>query len=664
MPCPRRLLLGGLAAVLAAAPLAVPSAASDLVLSPATPAATAELGHDRIGLLRGDTWYLRDSLDGGPSRTSRERVNGWTPVVADTDGDGAASLGVFRDGVWLLNGQDDQLPDVVHFGGVGDQPLAGDWNGDGTETLAVFRDGQWLFRGASPLEPPRSITFGKPGDRAVVGDWDGDGDTDIGVRRGVRWFLRDASTTGPASRSFDWGGPSDLPIVGDWDHDGRDEVGLFRDGTWFFRYSSPVVAVQSTRFGLAGDLPIVRRLPGLAQGVQHRVLRNTAVPYTAHVVVADLNGDVKPDTVLAQDRLRGLEVVSSMARRTRAVVAVNGDFALSDGRPVHLFADDGVLAQTPQLRGRALAFDAPGRRVSMGTPDIRTTVSTGPRTMQVTQLNAGAPSADHLAGWTAAGRGLGGPPRDHCYAGVAPTGPRAMDSAGSVRTPLKVTGVRCGGPPPAVPGTGAMLAARPDRAASAFLRTLSKGQALELSTRLGFAGAVDAIGGNPLLVTRGRIVDADVTGSGRFFARNPRTAVGLRRDGKLLLVVIDGRQGSYSAGATLRETAELMQALGSVEAINLDGGGSSEMVLNGVVVNRPSDGPERPVSSALAILRRSTAGGRPAAGSPAVFAPPSPASATDPGSTGGLVDALRRKGTPLPAELERAADAFAARQGR
>lgn len=660
MPVPRRLLLGALAAVLAGAPLAVPSAASGPVLTSATPAGTPELGYDRIGVLRGDTWYLRDSLQGGPSQTRRERVHGWAPLALDTDADGADSLGVFRDGVWLLDGQDDRLPDVVHFGHAGDQPVVGDWDGNGTDTLAVFRAGQWLFRSNDPLAAPRAITFGMPGDRAVVGDWDGDGDTDIGVRRGPRWFLRDASTAGRASRSFDWGRPTDVPVIGDWDHDGRDDVGLFRAGTWFFRPRSPVTPMQSTRFGLPGDLPIVRRLPGLAPGVQHRVLRNSAVPYTAHVVIVDLAANAQPDTVLAQDRLRGLEVLSSMSRRTRAVVAINGDYALSNGRPVHLFADDGVLAQTPQLRGRALAFDTTGRRVFMGFPDLKTAVSTGPRTAELRQLNAGAPSGPHLAGWTAAGTGLGAPPRDHCYAGVTPTGARTVDARGSVRTPLKVTGVRCGGPSPVVPSSGAMLGAKPDLPGSAFLRTLRKGQALQLSTQLGFPGAVDAVGGNPMLVTRRRIAAGDVDGSGSFFGRNPRTAVGLRRDGRLILVVIDGRQGSYSRGATLRETAELMHALGAVEAVNLDGGGSSEMLVNGVIVNRPSDGRERPVSSALTILRRSGSGPASApAGTPAPAVTGS-ASALDPASTGGLLDALRRDGVPLPADLAAVADQFAA----
>jgi hypothetical protein len=89
-----------------------------------------------------------------------------------------------------------------------------------------------------------------------------------------------------------------------------------------------------------------------------------------------------------------------------------------------------------------------------------------------------------------------------------------------------------------------------------------------------------------------------------------RTAVGLANNGRrLLLVVIDGRQAGYSLGTTLRETAEIMLALGARDAINLDGGGSSALVYRDStrtmrVANKPSDaGGERAVGDALAIVR-------------------------------------------------------------
>jgi exopolysaccharide biosynthesis protein len=66
--------------------------------------------------------------------------------------------------------------------------------------------------------------------------------------------------------------------------------------------------------------------------------------------------------------------------------------------------------------------------------------------------------------------------------------------------------------------------------------------------------------------------------------------------------VIDGRRPRWSRGATLGELRKIMRNLGAVDALNLDGGGSSEMVVKGKVVNRPSDGRERRITNAVLIL--------------------------------------------------------------
>jgi exopolysaccharide biosynthesis protein len=85
--------------------------------------------------------------------------------------------------------------------------------------------------------------------------------------------------------------------------------------------------------------------------------------------------------------------------------------------------------------------------------------------------------------------------------------------------------------------------------------------------------------------------------------RHPRTAVGITADGRLLWVTVDGRQAPYSDGMSLAELADLMARLGARDAVNLDGGGSTTMVVRGVVVNRPSDAAgERPVGNALVLV--------------------------------------------------------------
>jgi len=88
--------------------------------------------------------------------------------------------------------------------------------------------------------------------------------------------------------------------------------------------------------------------------------------------------------------------------------------------------------------------------------------------------------------------------------------------------------------------------------------------------------------------------------------RNPRTAVGRKADGTVLLVAVDGRN-KQAAGLSMFELQQVMAALGCVDAINLDGGGSTTMVVRGTVVNHPSDNKlfdaagERPVANAIIV---------------------------------------------------------------
>lgn len=119
-------------------------------------------------------------------------------------------------------------------------------------------------------------------------------------------------------------------------------------------------------------------------------------------------------------------------------------------------------------------------------------------------------------------------------------------------------------------------------------------------------GAAEVLGGYPELLDAGaRVGDLLVEANPSFAAsRHPRTAVAVSvEEPRLYLVVVDGRQGDYSTGMTLPELAELLEALGAEEALNLDGGGSSVLVVHGRAVSRPSDDAgERPVVNALLLV--------------------------------------------------------------
>jgi hypothetical protein len=227
-------------------------------------------------------------------------------------------------------------------------------------------------------------------------------------------------------------------------------------------------------------------------------------------------------------------------------------------------------------------------------------------TLAVQQVNRGAPAGDEVALFTPEGATLERPPADATSARLRAAGP---------------------------PGAHApdLAALEPDD---------------QVTVAWSFAawpGILETSGGNPTLVRNGRVLSGNVDGTTPFHRRNPRTAVGATADGRLLIVTVDGRQPGHSVGMSLRELAELFVRLGARSAINLDGGGSTTMVIDGIVVNRVSDPQERRVPTALLVLRA------PAPAVPPVEAALAPeaeaagqradldAAAADPGSTGGLL---------------------------
>lgn len=112
-----------------------------------------------------------------------------------------------------------------------------------------------------------------------------------------------------------------------------------------------------------------------------------------------------------------------------------------------------------------------------------------------------------------------------------------------------------------------------------------------------------AIGGGPYLVKDGKIY-IDKQGFSKYFlwGKEPRSAIGYTKNGKLILVTIDGRNEKVSEGATIPELARILWELGAYNAMNLDGGTSTQMVYKGRVVNNPTVKGGGKVNNALVIM--------------------------------------------------------------
>jgi exopolysaccharide biosynthesis protein len=403
----------------------------------------------------------------------------------------------------------------------------------------------------------------------------------------------------------------------------------------------------------------------IAPGVVYKHMLFKRPRQEVYVVSIDPSKRSTLDTVLAGNTLPGFERASSMAKRSRALVAINADYARPSGRPVHLFGRDGRILQTALVYGRNFGINKTETQTYFGHPKPKIYASEIDDLIEhrVDRVNDGFPGSKQMALYTPESKGVASVPEDACSARMYPSSAARLSSDGVPESEYEVGAVFCR-PSRVARLNGTILSARMtgQRASEYVVPGLTEGDRVTLGWDIGWPNVADTLGGNPLLMQGGNIVWNDVRGSHSFFARNPRTGIGVTRSGKVLLVVVDGRRRK-AKGMTLSRFARLFRDLGATWALNLDGGGSSTMVIKGNIVNRPSDGRERGVSSALVLL----SGADPGEGDTSTEVPLATTTAggraalQDPASTGGLVSAAVRRGDVTSALVRRLAERFDAR---
>jgi hypothetical protein len=385
------------------------------------------------------------------------------------------------------------------------------------------------------------------------------------------------------------------------------------------------------------------------------------------------------DVALSNNKLPGLEKTTSMARRHHAVAAVNASFFLPWGRPLGIFAADGSLKASPIAEGARVSAPRNERGLNIGHRrlSIRGFIDGTDDRFRVSAWNDQSPNRKWIAGYTPAGGRRVRPPRHSCAVRLKPEGPRRWGPERiGVEQSYQVRKVACSHDRLWLNG-GVVLASRMGSKGSLRLIRLKLAESVTLRwSVVGWASTMDAVAGSPVLMKDGAIVIKPC--SAYVCRRHPRTGVGVTRSGRIYMVVVDGRQRA-SKGMTIVQFARLFKRLGVRSAVNLDGGGSSTMVVKNHIVNSPSDpGGQRAVASALLVIRGRDAGEsrpRPPAGAGAASAyNPSPSDAAasrrsgelalkDPASTGGLLHALSEgefgaSPAALEPELLRAAHVF------
>jgi hypothetical protein len=296
---------------------------------------------------------------------------------------------------------------------------------------------------------------------------------------------------------------------------------------------------------------------------------------------------------------KGRETVSSMVRRASGVVGVNADFfqVPYTGESLGLLETGGQLVTSSLFHRTAMGWG--NGSIRFGVPRWQGTLTTPGGTLALDSANHQVGKNDLILLSSAYGIFELSPSVAYVEAKIV----EGKFSPGGVLD-LKVSGTGVGRPKGIVPKGEVLVVGSGKRASE--LTSIKVGDSLTANlNESGFdwAKVTESVSGGPKLVTAGKIdVEAVAEGFSDAFSttRHPRTAVGTTHSGDVLLVVVDGRQ-PQSVGASLAELAEIMIKMGCSEAMNLDGGGSSDLAMVDGPLNRPSDGGERAVADGIVV---------------------------------------------------------------
>jgi|GEM_PF-2501286 len=332
-----------------------------------------------------------------------------------------------------------------------------------------------------------------------------------------------------------------------------------------------------------------------AKGLVYRkLITQTPVPQRIHILELDRTYPVLPMTM--QGRASAL---SQMGQNAQAAAGINGGyFNLKIGQPVGAIKREGQWLSSPILERGAVAWGNGGtwRFGRVGFTGIS----------QWTD-GAGTQTTVPLVGFNTAYVESGVAAYTALWGAVYQTRTQGeivipvVEGKAAPASELEAVGTAV-----PIPAQGYLLVARGtgrpllmDRSQGGFSVTLTHGAADP-----GVEALPNILGGGPLLLQGGKSV---LDGKRERFqpdvliGKAPRTLLGRRGDGTILLVTVDGRQ-TDAKGMTLEEATNFMQSLGAVDALNLDGGGSTTFYLGGKVRNRPSGGQERLLPNGLAVL--------------------------------------------------------------
>ncbi len=327
-------------------------------------------------------------------------------------------------------------------------------------------------------------------------------------------------------------------------------------------------------------------------------------PVVIHVVTAPRpTGLYSLEPILSNATITGRARVTTMEKSVSSqstVVGTNGDlFNWNDGHPTGIVLQGGIIKSPPYRDRSSVGISDTGTLNVARVALYGYWQGLGSRhPLQVNRTPRGDGTALYTPAWGARTPSIAGA-FETVLQPFPPTTTGELDGTSLAQA----TG---GGTP--IPQNGAVLLSigsqAPRLATETTPPTVVHVQ-LVMAPDWPAQGITEALGGGPLVVRNGRAVytAGEDFLSSQLAPRDPRTGIGQRRDGKLVMVVADGRRAGYSVGLTNFELAQAMVRLDVYTGSALDAGGSSTMAFDGKLLNRPSDsGGERSVAETLALM--------------------------------------------------------------
>lgn len=389
-------------------------------------------------------------------------------------------------------------------------------------------------------------------------------------------------------------------------------ISVFALLAWVLSLGVASAEYQDSQVGATDSTGVLQSVRQIGPGVYYHQRRDPRGPWIINVVEIDRrNPYLHFETAKAGHRLQGLEKTSAMAiaadaERHRVVAAINGDFFDPNGAPINLQIRRGELWRGPAQHS-VFAIGASGKpMIELFTAFYRLRAADS-QWIDLSGLNRSR-QADEAILYTNRFGPATGANAFGSEALLQLLSPLIVND--TLKAVVRERRVNAGNSPL----SPSMVVVSAHGAKQVWLNEkINIGDTLLLvcGLRPDVGRIVEAVGGLPRMVRDGKVSVETKREGGENFSqvRHPRTAVGFSADSsKIFLVTVDGRQ-SESDGMTLYELADFMISLGCAQALNLDGGGSTTMVVRGKVVNHPSDAVgERPVANALLLISKAPTG--------------------------------------------------------